>query len=663
MDSIKLNKLGKVVGLLAVGVVVGIGTTIGVTSLVEGGNLGGASVQEPQLTSKQLGNKRSGRNSEVAPPRIARSESANDLSELAGLTSDFARTTALHNLLIEASEHRLEELLEQSREISSTKRRLSTTHTIIQRLAVVNPKRALSLSEGFPSSQSEQLIATVFEEWSQLDLDAAVTRGKSLGAPQKLAALRGILTSRDDMSESLRRQIGRQFDNEQFAIELQNESVVSSFIDNPVEAWDVLVNDDQEDVVQLDIFLRIAHSLVDQSGIRALDRVIESPIDSTVRNAIVGSVLHKIAQRDPHTVFQQAMSLSESARELALPTIVKAWAQVDPMQALDSLSSVKLGSLRRTLEGDVIRSWAKSDAQSLLDSLELLPESLRMTGEQEAMLAIARRTPVDAVHFLENLTDEERMFTLVSAIASRWSELDVYAALKWAMSDQLSNEWLRGEALSIVLRDLARKDPELAFKTALEQPIDKSRLGLEAIVIAQVAKFDINRAIAMLAQVRGGHTKLASYRSVGMELILNGEYDRALKLAEQLSSHSQLSYFGAVMRQWAQDEPQSLFDSLESLPSVQAKLHATMSLLRYNARNNLLSEDQIKYLGSFLGDEAHAFGNRGVALLDMAAVGSTSPRSAEAADIAIAEIQMVIEQTLADIMVQHQMEMDEQEGK
>lgn len=540
-----------------------------------------------------------------------------DLGDISVIESSFERNYKLHGFLMGADESQLVGYLTQSSEVDTPSVRDQFQIAVVQRLTEFNPQRALKSIRSLPNSQDQALLGTVFGEWSRADLDGALAQAKSLSESERLTALAGILSSREDLSDSLKQQIARQLGHEQYAMQTQSSAMASSSDGDPRDAWNSLVNDSFEDIAQIGSLVQIAQTLVQQNGIEALDWIRNSLIDDTVLEATVRSVLHHVALSNPQSAFQQAQSLSRDSQEVALPTIVEMWARSNPLVAMNTLSNLKNASQRKELQTTLLRSWAENDPQNLFDSLERLPEAIRSKAEQQAMLAVARAAPSDAVAYLADLPAGDRQRDLALEIAEHWSNLDVYAALDWVLSDQITSESTRRRALTEVLRNLVDVDPTLAFQTALKQePLSKYGRGLEAMVIEQIAQSDIEMAISLLSQVRDGHTKLHAFIAAGRALVQNGGYDRALSLGQQLPTEDQSRYRHSVMWSWAESDPEGLLASLEELPSEDAKTQAAMGLIMSNFRHNALSGEQMEYVSSILpkgpsGTARYSFTNDG----------------------------------------------------
>ncbi|MYD46160.1 MAG: hypothetical protein F4W92_07400 [Gammaproteobacteria bacterium] len=404
-------------------------------------------------------------------------------------------------------------------------------------------------------------------------------------------------------------EVSRQVVDEKHLKNPQRDSFKSTSGNDPSETWNTLINDNVEDIAQLRRFLELAEEMVQMEGIRVLGRIYDSVMDSSVRDTILKSVAQSAAMDDPRSVFHEAMLLPHEVQDLVLPEIVKTWAGTDPLIAFDAISNLNKSGLRVSLQETLIGAWAEHDAQDIFNSLELLPERLRAKAEELAMLAIARYSPADAVQFLENMDDTSKKRELARTIAEHWAKSDIYDALNWATSSQLSDERTKYDILSIVLRELADKDPELAMQTALNQPLYESAFGfesgLEEVVVEQVARYDLDKAIAMLSQVRPGDTRIDAYNSVGKELILNAEYDRALMLGQQLPEDERKKYLNTVLSLWAQEEPDTLLASMDSIIATpELKQQAAGTLLAHNFLNggSILDQDQVEQLQGLMAE-------------------------------------------------------------
>lgn len=378
---------------------------------------------------------------------------------------------------------------------------------------------------------------------------------------------------------------------------------VASAIRHPEAAWEVLVRSGSG-VSQLETLLKVAQFWIEKDGIQVIDQIGATLSDPTVREAVIASVLQSVASADPQVALQQALGLEGVSRQLALQTIIEVWATTDPQAALAGVSVLESRSDRKTLQETILRVWANISPQGLLEAVESLPENLRKLGLEEALLVISRDTPEEAVRLIADLTDRELVDKLSKEIATYWSEQDPRAALDWVLNNHFPTNVIQAEALMIVLGNLTKEDPDLAFQTARDQPIvlrGQYYRGLEVTVIQQLVEHDIDAAMEMLAQIRNeGLTVAHAYSEVGRAFIRNGEFDRALKLGERLSERGQRNYNGALMYQWAMTDPESLFSAIEGLPNDLIREQAARGLMRYNPETYALSEEQLQQIAAYL---------------------------------------------------------------
>lgn len=574
------SKLVRTIGLVGLGAIGGVVVSIGVLVLLN------------HQRSLDSGGAMS--NGDFSASDIQMSTSQIELDE-SHFTSDFAGTLALHQLLNESDQGRLAKLLNQAKEASSPNRRHAVERAIFQRMAAREPKKALAHLAENPGLRHDELIATVFGEWSMSNLDDAVTHAATLDESARFAALRGILQARDDLSLNIQRQVARELRYERYVDHLKDESIVSSYSESPKEAWAILLSDERDDLAQLPSLILIAKQLVRKHGMDSLDELSDFLDDRSALELIARSAVLEIAQNSPQLAFQQAMKLSKNTRETVLPTIAEVWGRIDPIAALDSLASLQSISLRTKLQGSVLSAWAGVDPESVFEDLELLPDGLRKKAEDQAMRAIARSNPVDAVDLLANLTDPDRKRSLAKEIALNWSQIDVHEALNWAGSSQFSDPELQWEVLSIVLRDLAQHDLELAMQTALDHPLPRSGEGLESIVIDELVNTDVDKAIELLSEVRDGRTRFLAFASTAKALVHVGEFDRAIDLYQQLPEGRHSNYFSVLFGEWSNTDPASLVAMLDELPSEQLKKNAATQLFispPFSPRTRSLSREQ-----------------------------------------------------------------------
>lgn len=530
--------------------------------------------------------------------------SVQTLKDILSLRTNFERQVALYGLLANANETRLLEHLNESKGIESSEFRNLTERVVFQRLAVLNPPRALDEVNTLPVNRHEDLISTIFEELSLADLDEAKSYALQLDPALKHAALRGILKSRHKHADNTLLDIARQLDQETLAENFLAQAVAFSAHEDPAAAWSQIVFDGQPNMSQTEFLINVATEWLFQDGIAVIDQISESLKVEVVRDTVITAALHQIAQHDPRAALLEATKLTSKSRELVLRTIAQVWATIDPETALASIETMEIGKTLALLQESVIAAWAIDDPTGLLEVLSTVPEHFQGLAKEKALLAIARVSSEKAVSYLADLEDDDLRMKLAKEIATYWSEQDPHAALDWVLQENFTTNVQQAETLMIVLGSLAMKDPELAFQTARDQPIvlrGQYYRGMEVTVIQNLVETNIDQALAMLPDIRSaGLTQTHAYSEVGRAMIRDGQYDRALKLGERLSERGRKNYNGSLMYQWAMSNPETLFENLDKLPSDQLKDQAARGLVRYNQETKALDSQQMEHVASFL---------------------------------------------------------------
>ncbi|MCY3883685.1 MAG: hypothetical protein OXG24_02090 [Gammaproteobacteria bacterium] len=526
-----------------------------------------------------------------------------DLNDIAQLTGGFERDSAVYSLVMDSNEKELESILEQSIQISRKSVRESIQAIAIQRFAAINPKRALSRIDVLPENTHHSLVVEVFSEWSQHELDAAISYGQSLTGSKKLAALQGILRARDDLSEELRREVAKAMGFEDYSVDLIARSSVYDPIESPEKVWKSITGGSQPDVSQVGTLIQIAQAWIEKDGLSVLDQIYSSISDWNVRSPILWPIVDSATDKDPESTLEYALGLeSDDMRVYFVTNVIRRWASSDPQSALRAATSLDSSRPLPQLEFNIILSWAEKDPTDLLANIAQLPENWQEHGKQRAIVSIAQNKPEEAIRYLEDLSGKDIRNNVAHSIASSWVEQDPQSALDWIQSDP-KIESIRQDLLSIVLRHFVEEDSQNALQIALSYPVEKHRHGLEADVIGTVAERDLDEAVEMLGHVREGHTKMYAYTSVGHKLIQEGSFERARRLGNQLTDSEQSRYYASMVFSWFLKDPVSLVDSLHLLPSEEIRSQAALTVSSLNENHQTLSKKQLDSVREFLSEE------------------------------------------------------------
>ena len=262
------------------------------------------------------------------------------IEELVKLRSPLERNTVLLNVLRQSDEDRVLELLAQTKQFDPPVR-LQTQAFILQRLARINPLRALSEVQDFQTPRFSDLLYALFSEWVQFDLDTAVSQAKTLSHAGRLVALEGVLQERSDLTITERLEIAQQLGHEQFANNFIKQETINEALNEPERVWKEMVESAQNEPAQIKLLTEIAKIWVEQTGMGALDQIRDSLDNSPTKLLITTAVLREVTVKHPHTAFEYALNLDHDPYLESTLTVVQQWAEFDPHSVLDTISSLK----------------------------------------------------------------------------------------------------------------------------------------------------------------------------------------------------------------------------------------------------------------------------------------------------------------------------------
>ena len=532
---------------------------------------------------------------------MKRSLDEGPLGSLLQHQGNFGLSVALHNTLASAGETELLSLLEQSTAIEHASRRQLVQGTIFRRYASLDPKNAIKQVSNMPRLQHGDLLAIVFGEWALSQLDDALASAKRLDGFGKLAALRGILESRDDLSDAVRVEIGRQLGNERVAQNIVTQSNISEAIKDPESAWTTLIEDDLLDTAQTGTLIQVAEAWIEKDGMSVLGKINDTLSDWTSKTSVLAAVVHNLVQADAQAVFDFVRTMENDTHNTVITNVVNAWARLDPEAALAAVLSVESKSLRASLENSIASSWGRTNPREALENLDLLPENARDAARSSAITALAQTSPEEAANLMAGMDGGEYQLMTAFQVMSVWANKDPIAALEWTLNNP-EVEDLRTSLLPSILYQVASRNPQLAFDIALQQPVGENQIGLEAQVIANIAYSNIEKALALLSQVREGPTLAYALNSVGSALVRSGDIDEAWMLAQRLSESQREAYYQSVVSAWASHDATELYESIDKLPSDEIKSLAAMRLISFNKWSRQLDEDQVNRAKTYLNE-------------------------------------------------------------
>ncbi len=535
------------------------------------------------------------------------------LDEIAGMKSVSEQQLALRILLSNLDEAQVAALVTETPDVLDVSDRHDFQFAMIQRLAHLNPSRALSLSMEMETDYGPgQFVTSIFREWAHSNLDEAVSRARTLERYLKASAVSAIVQERTDLSEGTIRAIARDLDNEQIATSSIAQRKIEEAIDDPETAWNELAVDLQDDSMNYRAISRIALAWVEKSGLSVLDQVSRSLTNGQAREYVVSDVLRDVAETDPEGAFNHALTLENDPYNSILGSIAGIWAGSDPRSALTAAMGIEKTSVRNSIAESVIRSWAWDEPKAVLDAVNTLPAEFQELASTTALGTMAHESPEEVAAIVAAMESGTVKTSSANRVVGTWANRDHSAALEWILNEPGVEE-IRTELLSSIMHSLVTVDPELAMSVALEQPIDEDEsgwgmfrpagVGLEYSVISSLAYSDVDKALELLPQVREGPTKFMSFQAVASSLIMNEDIDKALDMAQQFPEPDREKMYQAVSTTWAANDPKGMLKSMDRLPSKDSKSRAAAMLVMTNQFSKTLSDEEIEEAKKYLTDE------------------------------------------------------------
>lgn len=515
---------------------------------------------------------------------------------------NFDLSLALHIALKNVNENQLQNPLEESHLIEHPSRRQHVQEVIFRRYASLAPKSAVKQVLINPKLQHEDLLKTVFGEWALTHLDNAITSAKQLDGFATIVALRGILESRDDLSDAVRIEIGRQLGNELVAQNILTQSNLSEAIKDPKSVWDTLIGDDVLDMAQTGTFIQVAEAWIALDGMSVMGKINNTLTDKTTNSSVLTTLIHKLVRADAQAVFDFARTMENDARNNVIVSVVNAWARLDPEAALLAVQSVESKSLRTSLENRIAASWGSTDPRGVLENLDLLPENAQDLAVSSAISSLAHTAPEEAANLMASMDGSEQRLRTAFDVLSVWANKDPTAALEWTLNNP-EVEDLKTTLLPSILYRVANKDPQIAFDIARQQPLGEYGVGLEGQVLANIAFKDIDKGLALLSQVREGPTLNYAVSSVGRAMLRMGDISEIWGLAQKLPESNRQDYYQSVVDSWAARDGTELYESLDRLPSDEIKSYAALKLISFNEWSRYLDKDEVNQARTYLNEQ------------------------------------------------------------
>ena len=534
---------------------------------------------------------------------------AEAVNELINVESTFQRTVSLYTYLTDIDTNDLLELLRRSESLKRNNVRSNIQTIALRKLASIDPTEALRWIANIPRVRRAPMLESVFYEWSLTNLSDAVEGAKTLDGIDRRTALEAILSTRNDLSNSVLLEIAHDLELETIAQHHVSEVQALELLDDPSSAWDFVLNDGLEDANQLELLKLVASAWTEQEGFDVMlhtAALFQNKDERAVLSTVVEGVV--ATQLEEAFVYLQNIPRADQGELPCALAIVAA--RINPNLAFTEIAKWSDEPIHTQMQKAAANSWAHSNPRATLDNLELLPQVTRVEAIDIALTQLAYASPEEAIRYIglvnEFLRSETRILTI---IAKQWSNVDPEAALDWVMSYSESNENLRDALVQNVFKNLVAVDTQKALE--LSREIWSTRLSVEDaaeydVISELVAMGKIDEAIDLLPEIHE-QARYFAIDELGRSLVQAGDPYSAIELGVDVPFLNAplvgpATYYFGVFHEWADRDPQQLFNSLQAITSIPIRSMAAQILLERQESRPALSDESVKSAEQFLSE-------------------------------------------------------------
>ncbi|MCY3837191.1 MAG: hypothetical protein OXH09_00795 [Gammaproteobacteria bacterium] len=480
--------MAKWIGFFAGGCAIGVVTFLVVTSFPGGENRDAVVPASPTETTAV---------GQTADHDEAGTGTYTSLADIWHGGSDFQRTAALYDSLLDADSGEVERLLQEAGWLRLQRERRFAKAIIYKRYAELDPAAAVAriVARG---AEEERFLSTVFAAWAQLDIDAAIQGADALEFPAKRHAGIAILSVGEDLGVTRQREIAKQFfaehvltralDTSQAEFDAEDAwlaavamtpgaertqaawRALSVWIDRSPEEALRAVDDFPEPRVRDTWRMNLVRMWAKADVHAAVDWSRAQP-SSRQRSDLLAQAADVLASVSPLEALQIAADLEPHKRRQVSNKAFQAWGRDDPAGALAALEDLapeqSIGAIRRGL----VAAWSGVDPEGAFGWAVSQPRSQDYEWLIETPLQVlAQTSPHRAMALVDELDDDTRR-NITGGILQVWSEADPQAAAAWIDAGSLFER----DAVRAVVVNYAMLDAEAAYDWVTTLPSDVQR--------------------------------------------------------------------------------------------------------------------------------------------------------------------------------------------
>ncbi len=530
------------------------------------------------------------------------------IHDISKLKSNFDRDLSLLLLLSRADVEELEEYIGQIDELPSTNQQIAVLSVIFGRYAAIDPQRAidrvLELDE-LTEIGKEEIVSSIFNEWTLTNLDAAVAALQELPQAIKEIGLSAMMWRIDHLSPGQRIELAQALGPSDDWIDYTITSIRSEMIyDEPrVAYFDLLRNTPNinEHTVEL---AEIGKQLVAADGVAALREIYDSLENLSARHNVLNGVIWRVIREEitsPSSVLQIVSELpKEQEIRNATETVLRTWTSLDPIAAFEAALALDDRSISPRFRKELLFTWASRDAASLYEKALSLPRKYQSEAITRALVQISRESPQEAIQLAHNLDSRSHRTSARGAIVFGWRHNDAKAAFEWLMANSLDvNEQVDASLWLTTFSSYLDQDYENA-RAYVDQYEGGFRDQLVEATAIHLLDSDVDLAIDYMNSVDIEFSE-SLLSNIAFSLTeFNG--DAALSFGESVAEDQRDIFYQNLVKGWAFYDLVGLFDNIHRVPSKYQSL-AAVQLIAMNAQYHYLSDREVKKLESLISSE------------------------------------------------------------
>lgn len=519
-----------------------------------------------------------------------------DLDDLLALDTEFHRYQATHWMVFNATDARLVEILEQSENIEDSNLQRALQHRILREMAHRRPQEALDTALNFQSDHRRFLISGVFRSLASDDLDAAVNSAKELAEPNRTLALESILVYNDSLSNEQKRNLALALGEDYDADTLLERSYSELSVEELKQAWKSMLDSHLLGTYRNSSLQAIANAWIDKEDFHVVRSICRSIPNLNDRSRVLHLVLRHLSDTEPQAAFELAVECHVNQMDWPLTSIVDAWAQREPMEALKAVSNMELTSLRYPLRRIVVDEWAKFDTEEILRNPGLLPNDLQEWGVANAVEVVSLFSPRRASRLISRV-HPDFLDDVEFSVALHWTNFSWRAPSRW-LELRSKNRKVSVDSWFAVLGRIAEENSKRAFDISRRYSSQYEDNGLEFVGILAVAESDVSQAKLFLSQLDKGRPKSVASRELGEFLVDRAQFDDAIELRDLLVGSERREYLQSLFDHWARYDPVQLFAWVTDSDGSDLRQRGALALEKADARRKSLSDAEMKQIRS-----------------------------------------------------------------